>query len=144
MPFYAKSAGHVTRPYQGISLPKSKYPGYEVDKSHALTSLAILVTVLHMMNMREDYLIHNTHRTFCAWLLPLSLDNLNAISCTGCPPKKATIQISALFQTTYCIQFQRMQFHMIRSFSSSSMCIKLCMFLRIRLSKAIMNFKELQ
>ncbi len=30
MPFYAKSAGHVTRPYQGISLPKSKYPGYEV------------------------------------------------------------------------------------------------------------------
>ena len=27
--FYAKS-GHVTRPYQGISLPKSKYPGYEV------------------------------------------------------------------------------------------------------------------
>ena len=31
MPFYAKSAGHVTRPYQGILLPKSKYPGYEVD-----------------------------------------------------------------------------------------------------------------
>ena len=29
-PFYAKSAGHVTRPYQGISLPKSKYPGNEV------------------------------------------------------------------------------------------------------------------
>jgi hypothetical protein len=29
-PFYAKSTGHVTRPCQGISLPKSKYPGYEV------------------------------------------------------------------------------------------------------------------
>ena len=28
-----KSADHVTRPYQGISLPKSKYPGYEVDGS---------------------------------------------------------------------------------------------------------------
>ncbi len=51
--------------------------------SHALTSLAILVTVLHMMNMREDYLIHNSHRTFRAWLflLALTLDNLNAISC---------------------------------------------------------------
>jgi hypothetical protein len=23
--------GHVTRPYQGISLPKSKYPGYKVE-----------------------------------------------------------------------------------------------------------------
>jgi hypothetical protein len=23
----------VTRPYQGISLPKSKYPGYEVDST---------------------------------------------------------------------------------------------------------------
>jgi hypothetical protein len=34
-PFYAKSAGHVTRPYQGISLPKSKYPGYEVDVAKA-------------------------------------------------------------------------------------------------------------
>jgi hypothetical protein len=31
---------------------------------------------------------------------------------TGCP-KKATIQISALIQTTYCIQFQRMKFDMI-------------------------------
>ena len=31
-------------------------------------------------------------------------------------------------QTTYCIQFQSMQFHMIRSFFSSSMCIKLCVF----------------
>ncbi len=43
-------------------------------------------------------------------------------------PKKATfeIQISALIQTTYCIQFQRMQFHMIRSFSP--MCIKLRVF----------------
>ena len=40
--------------------------------SHALTSLAVLVTVLHMMNMREDYLIHNTYRTFRAWLLPFS------------------------------------------------------------------------
>ncbi len=35
MLFYAKSAGHVTRPYQGISLPKSKYPGYEVDYNSA-------------------------------------------------------------------------------------------------------------
>ena len=34
-PFYAKSAGHVTRPYQGISLPKSKYPGYEVGARNA-------------------------------------------------------------------------------------------------------------
>ena len=32
-PFYAKSAGHVTRPYQGISLPKCKYPGNEVDNT---------------------------------------------------------------------------------------------------------------
>ena len=39
---------------------------------HALTSLATLVMVMHMMNMREDYLIHNTHRTFRAWLLPFS------------------------------------------------------------------------
>ncbi len=31
-----------------------------------INTLAILVTVLHMMNMREDYLIHNTHRTFRA------------------------------------------------------------------------------
>ena len=48
----------------------------------------------------------------------------------GVPPKRLPfqIQISALFQTTYCIQFQRMQFHMIRSFSSSPMCIKLCVF----------------
>jgi hypothetical protein len=32
----------------------------------------------------EDCLIHNTHRTLHAWiyLLVLSLDNLNAISCT--------------------------------------------------------------
>ncbi len=36
MPFYAKSAGHVTRPYQGISLPKSKYPGYEVGSYHRI------------------------------------------------------------------------------------------------------------
>jgi hypothetical protein len=43
------------------------------------------------------------------------------------------IQISALIQTTYCISFQRVQFHMIRT-----------MFLPIRRSKAIMNFKELQ
>ena len=47
--------------------------------------------------------------------------------------KKATIQIqiSTLIQTTYCIQFQRMQFHiiMIRSFSSCPMCIKLCVFM---------------
>ncbi len=28
-----KIRGHVTRPYQGISLPKSKYPGYEVEKT---------------------------------------------------------------------------------------------------------------
>ncbi len=43
-------------------------------------------------------------------------------------PKKATFQnkISAVIQTTYCIQSQRMQFHMIRSFSSSPICIKLC------------------
>ncbi len=60
--------------------------------------------------------------------------------------EKATIQIqiSALNQTTYCIQFQRMQFHLVRSFSSCPcMCIKLSVFLRIRRSKAIMNFKAL-
>jgi hypothetical protein len=36
-----------------------------------------------MMNMRDEYLIHKTHRTFRAWLLPFALlaDNLNAISC---------------------------------------------------------------
>ena len=47
---------------------------------------------------------------------------------TGGSPKKSTfqIQISALIQTTYCIQFGCMQFHMIRCFSLSSMCIKLC------------------
>ncbi len=63
---------------------------------------------------------------------------------TGCPKKGLAfqIQISALIQTTYCIQFQRMQFHMIRSFSSSPMRIKLC-FLRIRRSKVIVNFKGL-
>jgi hypothetical protein len=35
------------------------------------------------MNMRDEYLIHKTHRTFRAWLLPFALlaDNLNAISC---------------------------------------------------------------
>ena len=31
--------------------------------------------------MQDEYLIRNTHRTFRAWLLPLSEDNLNAISC---------------------------------------------------------------
>ncbi len=53
----------------------------------------------------------------------------------GCPIKGATIQlqiqISALIQTTlvsFCIQFQKMQFHMIRSFSSCPRCIKLCVF----------------
>jgi hypothetical protein len=36
-----------------------------------------------MMNMRDEYLIHKTHRTFRAWLLPFALlaDNLNATSC---------------------------------------------------------------
>jgi hypothetical protein len=36
-----------------------------------------------MMNIRDEYLIHKTHRTFRAWLLPFALlaDNLNAISC---------------------------------------------------------------
>jgi hypothetical protein len=36
-----------------------------------------------MMNMRDEYLIHKTHRTFRAWLLPFALmaNNLNAISC---------------------------------------------------------------
>jgi hypothetical protein len=31
-----------------------------------------------MMNMRDEYLIHKTHRTFRAWLLPFALlaDNL--------------------------------------------------------------------
>jgi hypothetical protein len=35
------------------------------------------------MNMRDESLIHKTHRTFRAWLLPFALlaDNLNAISC---------------------------------------------------------------
>ena len=57
-------------------------------------------------------------------------------------PKKATFQnkISAVIQTTYCIQSQRMQFYMIKSFSSSPICIN-CVFLRIPRSKAIMNFK---
>ena len=48
-------------------------------------------------------------------------------------PKKGyfQIQISALIQTTYCVQFQRMQFNLITSFSafsSSPMCIILCVF----------------
>ena len=36
-----------------------------------------------MMNMRAEYLIHKTHRTFRAWLLPFALlaDNLDTISC---------------------------------------------------------------
>jgi hypothetical protein len=47
---------------------------------------------------------------------------------TGCPKGRGSIQIqiSALIQTTYCIQFQRMQFHVIKSFPSYPMCIKLC------------------
>ncbi len=32
MPFYAKSAGHVTRPYiPGYFAPQGQIPGYEVD-----------------------------------------------------------------------------------------------------------------
>jgi hypothetical protein len=31
----------MTRPYQGISLPKSKYPGYEVDVAKATFFLHI-------------------------------------------------------------------------------------------------------
>ncbi len=44
----------------------------------------------------------------------------------------------------FCIQFQRMhaQFHMITSLSSSPMCIKLCFFIRIRRSEAIINFNR--
>ena len=38
----------------------------------------------------------------------------------------------------YCIQFQRMQFHMIRSFFHH-LCLKNCVFLRIRRSKAIIS-----
>ena len=38
----------------------------------ALTSLAILVTVFHMINMQDDCLINNTDRTFWAWLLRFS------------------------------------------------------------------------
>ena len=39
------------------------------------------------------------------------------------------IQMSVLIQTTYCIQLPRIEFYMIRSFSSSPiMCIKLCVF----------------
>lgn len=41
-------------------------------KSQALTSLAILATVFHMMNMQDDYLINNTHRSFATRFLPLS------------------------------------------------------------------------
>ena len=35
-----------------------------------------------MLNIRNET-IHNTHCTFCAWLLPFNIiiDNLNAISC---------------------------------------------------------------
>jgi hypothetical protein len=34
-----------------------------------------------MMNMRDEYLIHKTHRTFRAWLLPFALlaDNLKVM-----------------------------------------------------------------
>ena len=42
-------------------------------KSHALTYLTILVTVFHMMNMRDGYSNSNTHRTFGFWLLLFSL-----------------------------------------------------------------------
>ena len=55
--------------------------------------------------------------------------------------RKSTIQIqiSAVIQTTHCIQFQRMQFHMIRSFCLCPMCKEACVF-TIRSAKAIMNF----
>ena len=48
----------------------------------------------------------------------------------GVPKRNAPfqIQMSVVIQTTYCIQSQRMQFHTIRSFTSSPMCIKLCVF----------------
>ncbi len=75
-----------------VKVTREQYDGYyELNCLHAysscakpcaslaLTSLAILVTVLHMMNMREDYLMHNAHCTFRAWLLALTLDNLIAI-----------------------------------------------------------------
>ncbi len=39
---------------------------------HACVIMHGMDTVLHMMNMREDFLIHNTHLTFRAWLLPFS------------------------------------------------------------------------
>ena len=31
-----------------------------------------MVTVFHMLGMRNGYLNNNTHRTFDAWLLPFS------------------------------------------------------------------------
>ncbi len=65
---------------------------------------------------------------------------------TGCTKRLLfKIQFSALIQTTYCIQFQWMQFHMFRSFSSSPMLIKLCVFTHSSFrSILMMNFKELR
>jgi hypothetical protein len=54
-----------------------------------------------MMNMRDEYLIHKTHRTFRAWLLPFALlaDNLNAISCNKKKTPKLNRQIAYFLST---------------------------------------------
>ena len=48
--------------------------------------------------------------------------------CDRTVPTLLIYRVSQKMATFYCIQFQRMQFHMIRSFSSCAMCIKLCVF----------------
>ena len=69
-----------------VKATREKYDGYsELNSLHSYSSCANrdengycmmlmhgMHTVLHMMNMREDYIIHNTHRTFRAWFLPFS------------------------------------------------------------------------
>jgi hypothetical protein len=67
--------------------------------------------------MRDEYLIRNTHRTFRAWLylLALSEDNLNAISCIS-ESLKGKLSLEAVRSNTL----------MIKTFGSTSEQIQEC------------------
>jgi hypothetical protein len=71
-----------------------------------------------MMNMRDEYLIHKTHRTFRAWLLPFTLlaDNLNAISWISEQKKRYYV----LLKMHFCIDSVAVEKYSTNGFVSMS------------------------
>ncbi len=56
----------MTRPYQGISLPKSKYPGYEVATNQSLSNtfrfVPVLPIFLHWLTQKRDIVVYHLRK----------------------------------------------------------------------------------